>query len=122
MSRCSGGLLVGGGARREPRAKLAEILEHWGRIINSEHPLKYINMAHSDMFLSVEMFKERYNYFTTLWHGLHDIHAQGLSVEEAKKIYTIERDFPYFKDKRLHAGGRNIHEYNIEAIWERIAE
>ena len=50
------------------------------------------------------------------------MHSRGLTMEDAKKTYKIERDFPYFKDKRLEVRGTNIHEYNIEAIWEKIAK
>lgn len=53
--------------------------------------------------------------------GLREMRSQGATLEDAKKRYTIERDFPYFKDKRLEIRGTKIHEYNIEAIWERIA-
>jgi len=49
------------------------------------------------------------------------MHKQGLKIEDAKKKYTIEDDFPYFKDKIIETKSGNIHESNIEAIWERIA-
>ncbi len=44
----------------------------------------------------------------------------GSTLEEAKKKYTIEKDFPYFKDRMLKVRDINIHENNIEAIWARI--
>jgi len=106
--------------RKEMGWDLGEILENWGRIVEGGREIRYVNMAHSDMTLSVATFKEQYRYFKTLWDGLREIHSRGLTIEDAKKTYTIERDFPYFKDKRLEVRGTNIHEYNIEAIWEKI--
>jgi glyoxylase-like metal-dependent hydrolase (beta-lactamase superfamily II) len=97
------------------------ILENWGRIVESGREIKHVNMAHSDMSLSVQTFKEQYRYLKTLWDGLREMHRQGATLEEAKKRYTIERDFPHFRDKRLEVRGTDIHEYNVEAIWERIA-
>jgi hypothetical protein len=46
--------------------------------------------------------------------------AGGASLEEAKAKYTIERDFPYFKDRMLKMRDIDIHQNNVEAIWERI--
>jgi len=100
---------------------LDAILENWGRIVESGREIKHVNMAHSDMSLSVETFREQYRYLKTLSDGLREMHGRGSTIEEAKKAYTIEKDFPHFKDKRLEIRGTNIHEYNIEAIWEKIA-
>jgi len=79
-------------------------------------------MAHSDMFLSVETFKQQYRYLSTLWKGLSEMYRQGMSIEEAKKKYNIEKDFPYFKDRITKRRDIDINEYNIEAIWERISK
>jgi len=46
--------------------------------------------------------------------------SAGATLEDAKKKYTIERDFPYFKDRLLKIRDVNIHENNVEAIWARI--
>jgi len=97
-------------------------LENWGRIVNSPSEIKYVNMAHSDMFLSVETFKEQYKYFNTLRQELSEMYRQGQTIKDAKKKYTIEKDFPYFKDKIIKMRDVDINENNIEAIWERIAK
>lgn len=107
--------------RKELKSDFSVTLENWGRIVESGREIKYVNMAHSDMFLSVETFKEQYRYLNTLWRGLSEMFHQGLTLEDAKKRYTIEKDFPYFKDKIIKRGEIDINEYNIEAIWERIA-
>lgn len=107
--------------RKELTSDFSVTLEHWGRIVESKWDIKHTHMAHSDMHLSVETFKEQYRYFQTLWHGLSEMHKQGLKIEDAKKKYTIEDDFPYFKDKIIETRSGNIHENNIEAIWQRIA-
>jgi len=99
---------------------LGAILENWGRIADSGREIKHVNMAHSDMNLGVETFKQQYRYLKTIWDGLREMRSQGLTLEDAKKRYTIERDFPYFKDKLLKMRDVNLHENNIEAIWARI--
>jgi glyoxylase-like metal-dependent hydrolase (beta-lactamase superfamily II) len=97
------------------------ILENWGRIVDGGREIKYVNFAHSDMDLSAETFREQYRYLRTLWDGLRELRRQGATIEDAKKRYTIEKDFPYFTERRLLAGKTNIHENNIEAIWEKLA-
>jgi glyoxylase-like metal-dependent hydrolase (beta-lactamase superfamily II) len=108
--------------RKDLKSDFAVTLENWGRIVDSGREIKYLNMAHSDMFLSVETFKQQYRYLNTLWQGLSEMHRQGMSIEEAKKKYTIEKDFPYFKDRITKRRDIDIHEHNIEAIWERISK
>jgi glyoxylase-like metal-dependent hydrolase (beta-lactamase superfamily II) len=108
--------------RKDLKSDFAVTLENWGRIVNSQSDIKYVNMAHSDMFLSVETFKEQYKYFRTLWDGLLGMYQKGLTLEDAKKQYTIAEDFPYFKDKIVQTRRGNIHENNIEAIWDRISK
>jgi hypothetical protein len=50
------------------------------------------------------------------------MYQKGLTLEDAKKQYTIAEDFPYFKDKIVQTRRGNIHENNIEAIWDRISK
>ena len=52
---------------------------------------------------------------------MRELRRQGATIEDAKKRYTIEKDFPYFTERRLLAGKISIHENNIEAIWEKLA-
>jgi glyoxylase-like metal-dependent hydrolase (beta-lactamase superfamily II) len=107
--------------RKETPWDLDLILENWGKVVASGREIKYVNMAHSDMNLAVETFREQYRYLKTIWDGLRELRKRGETLETAKKRYTIEKDFPYFKDRILIMRGTNIHEYNVEAIWERLA-
>lgn len=106
--------------RKDLKSDFSVTLEHWGRIVDSPSEIKYVNMAHSDMFLEVETYKEQYKYLRTLWDRLSEMKRQGLTVEDAKKTYTIEDDYPYFKDRIVQTRRGNIHHNNIEAIWDRI--
>jgi hypothetical protein len=74
------------------------------------------------MFLSVETYREQYKYLSTLWNGVSEMFEKGMTLEEAKKNFTIEKDFPYFKDRITKVRDIDITEYNIEAIWEKIAK
>jgi glyoxylase-like metal-dependent hydrolase (beta-lactamase superfamily II) len=108
--------------RKDLKSDFSVTLENWGRIVNSPSEIKYVNMAHSDMFLEVMTYKEQYRYLRKLWDGLEEMYQQGLTIEDAKKKYTIEEDFPYFKDRIVQTRRGNIHYNNIEAIWDRITK
>lgn len=99
---------------------LGLILENWGRIVESGREIKHVNFAHSDMRLGVETFKQQYRYLKTLRDGLREMQAGGASLEEAKAKYTVERDFPHFKERILRIRDTDIHSNNVEAIWEKI--
>jgi glyoxylase-like metal-dependent hydrolase (beta-lactamase superfamily II) len=107
--------------RKDLRSDFSITLENWGRIVDSGREIKHVNMAHSDMFLSVETYKEQYKYLSTLWKRVSAMFQKGMTLEDAKKNFTIEKDFPYFKDRITKVRDIDITEYNIEAIWERIA-
>jgi glyoxylase-like metal-dependent hydrolase (beta-lactamase superfamily II) len=106
--------------RKEAPWDLDLILENWGRIVESGREIKHVNFAHSDMGLEVETFKQQYRYLKTLRDGLRELQARGGTLEEAKAKYTVERDFPYFKDRILKMRDIDIHQNNVEAIWQRI--
>jgi glyoxylase-like metal-dependent hydrolase (beta-lactamase superfamily II) len=108
--------------RKELKSDFSVTLENWGRIVDSGREIKYVNMAHSDMFLSVETYKEQYNYLSTLWNGVSEMYQKGVTLEQAKKAYSIEKDFPYFKDRITKVRDIDITEYNIETIWEKISK
>jgi hypothetical protein len=74
------------------------------------------------MFLSVETYKEQYRYLSTLWNGVSEMHRNGMTLEEAKKKYSVEKDFPFFKDRITKVRDIDITEYNIEAIWEKLSK
>jgi|GEM_PF-452930 len=107
--------------RKDGPWNLDAILENWGRIVDSGREIRHVNMAHSDMKLEVETFRQQYRYLKTLWDGLRELRRKGMTLEEAKKAYTIEKDFPYFKERRLVVRDINIHENNVEAIWAKLA-
>jgi len=108
--------------RKDLKSDFSVTLENWGRIVESGRDIKYVNMAHSDMFLSVETFKEQYRYLSTLWNGVSEMFRKSMTLEYTKKKFTIEKDFPYFKDRITKMRDIDINEYNIEAIWERISD
>jgi len=107
--------------RKELKSDFSVTLENWGRIVDSGREIKYVNMAHSDMFLSVKTYKEQYKYLSALWNGVSDMFRQGMTLEDVKKKFTIEKDFSYFKDRITKMRDTDITEYNIEAIWERLS-
>lgn len=108
--------------RKELKSDFSVTLENWGRIVDSGREIKYVNMAHSDMFISAETYMQQYEYLSTLWNEVTEMFYEGLTLEEAKKEYSIGEDFPYFKDRITRMRDTDITEYNIEAIWERISK
>ena len=103
--------------RKERMEGFASMMEHWKKIVDGGAKLKHVTMAHWDMPHSVEAFKEQYRYLQTVWDRLADLKKLGKSIEEAKNALSIEKDFPYFKDKRTKVRDIDIHLNNIEAIW-----
>jgi hypothetical protein len=53
--------------------------------------IRKLGPAHSNMFLSVETFKEQYKYLSTLWNGLSEMFRQGMTLEDAKITCCIRR-------------------------------
>jgi len=108
--------------RKETVSCLDTTLENWGRILKGDREIKYINMAHSDMYLTLESFKQQYNYLYSLWKGLSETQQKGLTREDAKQEFTLQDDFPYFLDERTQSRRDALHVNNIEVLWDLIAK
>jgi len=50
------------------------------------------------------------------------LRTERFSDKEAKAKYTVESNFPYFKDRILKMRDMDTHQNNVEAIWEKIGE
>jgi len=100
---------------------LPVVLEHWSRIIESGREIKHVTMAHWDMPMSVEAFKEQYFYLKTVVDTLDEMQQAGNTLDDAKRTFTIEKDFPFFKDKILKIRDIDLHENNIEALWKWLS-
>ena len=108
--------------RKEIAPCLEITLENWSKIINSDREIKYVNMAHSDMYLTLESYRQQYNYLNSLWKGLLEMQQKGLTLEDAKQEYTMIDDFPYFQNERMQSRVDAMHVNNIEVLWELIAQ
>jgi glyoxylase-like metal-dependent hydrolase (beta-lactamase superfamily II) len=108
--------------RKELKSDFSVTLENWERIVDSGREIKYVNMAHSDMFISVDTYMQQYKYLSTLWNEVTEMFYDGLTLEEAKNEYTVAEDFPYFEDRITRMRDADITEHNIEAIWDRISK
>lgn len=108
--------------RKEIAENLDTTLENWDRLINSGREIKYINMAHSDMYLTVETFKQQYEYLSSIWQGLSEMQRKDLTLEDAKQEFTLSDDFQYFLDERTQSRREAIHVNNIEVLWDLISK
>ena len=107
---------------KEMEAYFPDTMDHWGKIINGGREIKYVHMAHSNMHLTAATFIEQYRYLHALWLGVSEMYLEGLTLDQVKMKVTIDDNFPYFKDKIIETRSGNIHEKNIEIIWERMVE
>ena len=98
------------------------VLEHWGRILESGRELKHVTLAHWDMPISVEAFKQQYRYLKTILETLSDMQLEGKTLADARNAFSIAEDFPYFQDKILKVQGIDLHDNNIESLWKWLSE
>jgi glyoxylase-like metal-dependent hydrolase (beta-lactamase superfamily II) len=108
--------------RKERMEGFAEMMEHWGKIVDGGTELKHVTMAHWDMPHSTEAFIAQYKYLKKIWDELAVLKSQGKTIEDAKVAFSIEKDFPYFKDKRTKVRDIDLHLNNIEVLWEWLSK
>ena len=108
--------------RKERMEGFASMMEHWEKIVEGGTELKHVTMAHWDMPHSVDAFREQYRYLKTVWDKLANLKREGKTLEDAKTTFSIEKDFPYFKDKRTKVRDIDLHLNNIEALWDYISK
>lgn len=108
--------------RKEHMEGYAVMMEHWGKIVEGGTELKHVTMAHWDMPHSVEAFIAQYKYLKTVTDRLAEMIARGQTIEDAKTAFSIEKDFPYFKDLRTKIRDIDLHQNNIEALWDWLSK
>jgi glyoxylase-like metal-dependent hydrolase (beta-lactamase superfamily II) len=106
--------------RKDIAQDFPDTLQNWGRIVDGSRQINHVNMAHSDMVLSVETFQKQYAYLQAIWQGLREMQEDGLSLEDARARYSVKEDFPYFYDERSTARRDAIHINNIEVFWDLL--
>lgn len=71
----------------------------------------------ADLPLHTERFIDRVLF---AWAGDDMQLIRTVALSTARGVVVIARDFPYFKDRMLKMRDMDIHQNNVEAIWERI--
>ncbi|MFA9454918.1 MAG: hypothetical protein ACERK6_13500, partial [Candidatus Aminicenantaceae bacterium] len=106
--------------RKDIATDFPSTLQNWGRIVDGSRKITHVNMAHSDMYLTVETFQQQFAYLQALWLGLKEMQEGGRTLDEARTRYSIKEDFPYFYDERTAARRDALHKNNIEVFWDLL--
>lgn len=95
-------------------------LEVLHRALDGDDAPSKVIPGHMDIWEAKKLAMWR-DYIKTLWEGLKKAKEQGLSLEQVKEKFPLQKQYYYLKE-RGHSEERirTFHERNIEAFWSQL--
>ena len=109
--------LSNGHGKADPVRWLAVLDE----VLSNETAVKYVVPGHEAMLTRDDMLLRR-DYIRDIWSGILAARAEGLTLEEAQRRMAFDSAFSRYASLQYVYGGENIHEGNIEFIWNAAFE
>lgn len=101
----------------DTRLEIPLWIENLNDFLSDEHDIKYIISGHTNSDMTIEDWKDRYDYIRILWEGIAAAHNEGLILKDIQARFMLEKCFPKFMNIKHEWGGKNIHEHNVRMIW-----
>jgi len=93
------------------------LMDNWRTILEAAPDLETIVPGHSDVPLTVNGFREMYEYFSRLWTDVENARADGTSLV----MFLMRNDFatryPEVADYSYIRREYNLHQHNIYMLW-----
>ncbi len=98
------------------------LLKHWKHILDESEGLRHVVPGHWDKTMTVDYFKQYYNYIATLWKGMGKARKEGITFEEARKRFEFKKTFPEMKDVKTRIRKFDLHKMTLETIWRELGK
>jgi len=97
-------------------------IEALDSVLEDKSQVKYVIPGHRDVWTreKLEIWRD---YIVNLWEGLVASEEAGLSFEEVKSKFPLDKKFVYLKEQgHTDAALQRFHERNISSFWRQLKE
>ena len=109
--------LSNGHGKADPVRWLAVLDE----VLSDETAVKHVVPGHEELLTRDGMLLRR-DYIRDVWSGILAAREEGLTLEEAQARMAFDGAFSRYASLQYVYGGENIHEGNIEFLWNAAFE
>jgi glyoxylase-like metal-dependent hydrolase (beta-lactamase superfamily II) len=94
------------------------LLDNWNAILETAPDLTTMVPGHSDVPLTVEQFREMYQYFTRLWADVRAAKEAGTPLMRFLLQHAFRERYPEVADYTFVSRDYNLHQHNVYVLWQ----
>ncbi len=94
------------------------LMENWKTILETSPDLETIVPGHSDVPLTVDGFREMYEYFSRLWADVRAARDEDTSLVRFLMRNVFEERYPEVAEYTHIRRDYNFHQHNIYMLWQ----
>jgi cyclase len=94
------------------------LIDNWKTILETSPDLETIVPGHSDVPLTVEQFREMYQYLSQLWTDVQAAREAGTPLVRFLIGNDFKQRYPEVADYNYIRREYNLHQHNIYVLWQ----
>jgi glyoxylase-like metal-dependent hydrolase (beta-lactamase superfamily II) len=94
------------------------LMDNWRTILETSPDLETIVPGHSDVPLTVDGFREMYEYFSRLWADVRTARDEDISLVRFLMRNVFEERYPEVAEYTHIRRDYNFHQHNIYMLWQ----
>ncbi|MGD8727353.1 MAG: MBL fold metallo-hydrolase [Gemmatimonadales bacterium] len=95
-----------------------QLLDNWGTILEVSPNLETVVPGHSDVPLTVEQFREMYEYLSRLWADVQAAQTEGTTLLRFLIGSDFAARYPEVADYNYIRRDYNLHQHNVYVLWQ----
>jgi glyoxylase-like metal-dependent hydrolase (beta-lactamase superfamily II) len=104
--------------REGPADEIPRLLDAWRSILDMSPDLETIVPGHSDVPLTVDQFREMYEYLSRLWGDVKAAREEGMPLRTFLMRNVFAERYPEVADYNFVRRDYNLHQHNIYILWQ----
>jgi len=104
--------------REQTAAEFRQLIDTWRVILEISPDLETMVPGHSDVPLTVDHFREVYQYFSRLWSDVQAAQATDTPLLRFLMRNNFKEQYPEVADYNYIQRDYNLHQHNIYVLWQ----
>jgi hypothetical protein len=93
-------------------------MDNWKAILEAAPDLEIVVPGHSDVPLTVDGFREMYEYLSRLWADVQAARDEGTALVQFLMRNVFNERYPEVADYTYIRRDYNLHQHNIYMLWQ----
>jgi glyoxylase-like metal-dependent hydrolase (beta-lactamase superfamily II) len=104
--------------REMTAGEFRRLMDNWKAILEAAPDLEIVVPGHSDVPLTVDGFREMYEYLSRLWADVQAARDEGTALVQFLMRNVFNERYPEVADYTYIRRDYNLHQHNIYMLWQ----